>query len=67
MIRVYANNTKLFISNNVLIRLLPDHKKREIKFLYDKQKLTGEEIAKQTGVSRSTIYRILNKKQATPR
>jgi DNA invertase Pin-like site-specific DNA recombinase len=32
---------------------LPDHKKREIKFLYDEQKLTGEEIAKQTGVSRS--------------
>lgn len=25
---------------------LPDHKKREIKFLYDEQKLTGEEIAK---------------------
>ena len=67
MIRVYANNTKLFISNNVLIRSLPDHKKREIKFLYDKQKLTGEEIAKQTGVSRSTIYRILGEKQATPR
>lgn len=38
---------------------LPDHKKREIKFLYDEQKLTGEEIAKQTGVSRSTVYRII--------
>ncbi|MEB7778850.1 HTH domain-containing protein, partial [Staphylococcus equorum] len=38
---------------------LPDHKKREIKFLYDEQKLTGEEIAKQTGVSRSTVYRML--------
>ncbi|MEB7999159.1 recombinase family protein [Staphylococcus saprophyticus] len=38
---------------------LPDHKKREIKFLYDEQKLTGEEIAKQTGVSRSTVYRIV--------
>ena len=38
---------------------LPDHKKREIKVLYDEQKLTGEEIAKQTGVSRSTVYRII--------
>jgi DNA invertase Pin-like site-specific DNA recombinase len=39
---------------------LPNHlKKREIKFLYDEQKLTGEEIAKQTGVSRSTVYRVL--------
>ncbi|MEJ7316910.1 HTH domain-containing protein, partial [Staphylococcus epidermidis] len=27
--------------------------------LYDEQKLTGEEIAKQTGVSRSTVYRML--------
>ncbi len=27
---------------------LPDYKKREIKSLYDAQKLTGEEIAKQT-------------------
>ncbi len=38
---------------------LPDYKKREIKFLYDEQKLTGEEIAKQTDVSRSTVYRII--------
>lgn len=38
---------------------LPDYKKREIKFLYDEQKLTGEEIAKRTGVSRSTVYRIV--------
>src|SRR5699024_12122442 len=38
---------------------LPDHKKREIKFLYNEQKLTGEEIAKKTGVSRSTVYRII--------
>jgi predicted DNA-binding transcriptional regulator AlpA len=38
---------------------LPDHKKREIKFLYDEQKLTGEEIAKRTGVSRSTVYRVI--------
>ncbi|MEJ7348563.1 HTH domain-containing protein, partial [Staphylococcus epidermidis] len=30
-----------------------------IKFLYDEQKLTGEEIAKQTDVSRSTVYRII--------
>ncbi|GEQ06569.1 recombinase family protein [Staphylococcus gallinarum] len=40
---------------------LPDHKKREIKFLYDEQKLTGEEIAKKTGVSRSTVYRVIKK------
>ena len=39
---------------------LADHKKREIKFLYDEQKLTGEEIAKQTGVSRATVYRVIN-------
>ncbi|GAB5852738.1 hypothetical protein JMUB7545_27300 [Staphylococcus aureus] len=38
---------------------LPDHKKREIKFLYDEQMMTGEEIAKKTGVSRSTVYRIV--------
>ena len=38
---------------------LPDHKKREIKFLYDEQKLTGEEIAKRTGVSRSSVYRAI--------
>ncbi|EJE17497.1 recombinase family protein [Staphylococcus epidermidis] len=38
---------------------LPDYKKREIKFLYDEQKLTGEEIAKRTGVSRSSVYRAI--------
>lgn len=42
---------------------LPDHKKREIKFLYDEQKLTGEEIAKKTGVSRSTVYRIVKERK----
>ncbi|HCU0866358.1 TPA: HTH domain-containing protein, partial [Staphylococcus aureus] len=39
---------------------LPDYKKREIKFLYDEQKLTGEEIADKTGVSRATVYRVVN-------
>lgn len=39
--------------------VLPDHKKREIKFLYYEQKLTGEEIAKQTGVSRSSVHRVI--------
>lgn len=38
---------------------LPDHKKREIKFLYDEQMMTGEEIAEKTGVSRSTVYRVI--------
>ncbi|MDQ7134603.1 recombinase family protein [Staphylococcus aureus] len=38
---------------------LPDHKKREIKFLYDEQKLTGEQIAERTGVSRTTVYRAI--------
>ncbi len=38
---------------------LPDYKKREIKFLYDEQMMTGEEIAEKTGVSRSTVYRVV--------
>lgn len=42
---------------------LPDHKKREIKFLYDEQMRTGEEIAKKTGVSRSTVYRIVKERK----
>ncbi|CAC6243123.1 putative site-specific recombinase [Staphylococcus aureus] len=42
---------------------LPDHKKREIKFLYDEQMTTGEEIAKKTGVSRSTVYRIVKERK----
>lgn len=40
---------------------LPNHKRREIKFLYDEQKMTGEQIAKETGVSRSTVYRVVKK------
>ncbi|WP_244051823.1 helix-turn-helix domain-containing protein, partial [Staphylococcus argenteus] len=42
---------------------LPDHKKREIKFLYDEQMMTGEEIAEKTGVSRSTVYRVVKNYQ----
>lgn len=42
---------------------LPDHKKREIKFLYDEQMMTGEEIAEKTGVSRSTVYRIVKERK----
>lgn len=38
---------------------LPDHIRRMVKFLYSKQKLTGEEIAEQTGVSRTTVYRVI--------
>ncbi|WP_347130981.1 recombinase family protein [Staphylococcus capitis] len=38
---------------------LPNHKKREIKFLYNEQKMTGEQIARATGVSRTTVYRVL--------
>jgi len=41
---------------------LPDHKRREIKFLYDEQKLTGDQIANATGVSRTTVYRIIKEK-----
>lgn len=36
-----------------------DDKRRMVKFLYDEQKLTGEEIAKRTGVSRTSVYRII--------
>lgn len=39
-----------------------DYKRREIKFLYDEKKLTGAEIAEQTGVSRTTVYRIIKEK-----
>ena len=38
---------------------IPDHKKREIRFLYDEKKLTGEQISERTGVSRSTVYRAI--------
>ncbi|MDU4493355.1 MAG: recombinase family protein [Staphylococcus warneri] len=38
---------------------IPDYKKREIKFLYDEQKMSGEQIAEATGVSRSTVYRVV--------
>jgi len=38
---------------------LPDHKRSQIKFLYNEQKLTGQEIAEQTGVSRTTVYRVI--------
>ena len=38
---------------------LADSKKRHIKYLYDEQKLTGEEIADECNVSRSTVYRII--------
>ena len=38
---------------------LSDDKRRMVKFLYDEQQLTGEEIAKRTGVSRTSVYRII--------
>lgn len=38
---------------------LPNHKKREIKFLYNEQKNDWEQIARATGVSRTTVYRVL--------
>lgn len=42
---------------------LPDHKKREIKFLYDEQKFTGEQIAEKTGEVNLLFIELLNKKQ----
>lgn len=36
-----------------------DDKRRMVKFLYDEQQLTGEEIAERTGVSRTSVYRII--------
>ncbi|MDU4468600.1 MAG: recombinase family protein [Streptococcus mitis] len=38
---------------------IPDYKTRAIKFLYDEQKMSGEQIAEATGVSRSTVYRVV--------
>ena len=38
---------------------LPNHKKRDIKFLYDKQELTGEEVLKSIGISHSTVYQTM--------
>ncbi len=38
---------------------LPDHKKRQIKFLYDERIMTGQQIADATGVSRMTVYRVV--------
>lgn len=37
---------------------LPNHKE-EIKFLYDDQKLTEEEIAEKTEVSRYKVYKAI--------
>ncbi|SUL82111.1 putative site-specific recombinase [Staphylococcus aureus] len=36
-----------------------NNQKNYIKQLYDSDKYTGEEIAKMTGLSRSSIYRII--------
>lgn len=41
---------------------LPDHKRREVKFLYDEKELTGAEIADKTGVSRTTVYRVIKER-----
>ncbi|RIN97100.1 recombinase family protein [Mammaliicoccus sciuri] len=38
---------------------LPDHKRSEIKYLYNVQKLTGQEVADKTGVTKTTVYRIV--------
>lgn len=38
---------------------LPDHKRNEIKYLYNVQKLTGQEVANKTGVTKTTVYRIV--------
>ncbi len=39
---------------------LPEHKRSEIRYLYNVQKLTGQEVAEKTGVTRTTVYRIVN-------
>lgn len=38
------------------------HKKEMIKSLYNSREHTGEEIAKMTGVSRGTVYRVIKEK-----
>lgn len=42
---------------------LPEHKKREIKILYAQQRLQAKRFAEQTGVSRSSIYRIIKRRK----
>lgn len=39
---------------------LPEHKRSEIRYLYNVQKLTGQEVAEKTGVTKTTVYRIVN-------
>ncbi len=39
---------------------LPEHKRSEIRYLYNVQKLTGQEVANKTGVTKTTVYRIVN-------
>lgn len=39
---------------------IPNQKKEMIKSLYNSRNYSGEEIAKVVGVSRSTIYKVIN-------
>ncbi|AQR26674.1 TPA: recombinase family protein [Staphylococcus aureus] len=41
---------------------IDSHIKRQIKFLYNEQKMTGNEIAEITGVSRTSVYRVVREK-----
>ncbi|HDE8678962.1 TPA: recombinase family protein [Staphylococcus aureus] len=40
-------------------------KRNQIKYLYDVKKWSGEEVAKATGVSKTTVYRIAHEKKGS--
>ena len=38
---------------------IPEHKRREVRYLYNEQKMTVSDISKNTMVSKASIYRIV--------